>query len=273
MLLYDYHIHTKYSFDGDASATPRAICEAAIAKGLTSIAITDHFEANSQAEGLYAPYDAKAAYSDIMQAKEDFKDKIHVSYGIEIGQASQYPDIANDFLRKYPVEFVLASLHNLKGKPDFYFMDFKSMPEDEIISLCAEYFTEMKDMICALDRVDSLAHITYPCRYISQAGKTVDMSAFYDKISDIFRIMVANNIALEVNTSTYTKGLGFCMPDREIVYLYKECGGELVTVGSDAHSPSLIGSSSEYAEHILRECGIKNILVYSNGKKEQRKIN
>ncbi len=267
MFYCDYHIHTKYSFDGDASASAESICAEAVNKGLTHIAITDHFEANSSAEGLYSPYDASSAYEDIITAKEKYLGRLDVTYGMEIGQANQYSDIANGILREFPVEFVLASLHNLKGMQDFYFMDFSAMPEDEIYSLYKKYLSEVSEIIRALDKIDAIGHITYPHRYIAGAGIHFDLSRFCDDFELIFAEMIKRNIALEINSSTYTKGLGFCMPERTVLSLYRECGGELITIGSDAHSPNAVGSSYDIAVALARECGFTSALVLDGGKK------
>lgn len=272
MFLCDYHIHSKYSFDGDPSATPSAICEAAINNGLTNIAITDHLEANSEREGLYSPYDAKAAYEDIMQVKEHFGKKLNITYGVEIGQANQYPDVANSFLSEFPVEFVLASLHNLRGMQDFYFMDFSIISEDEIRKLYFSYLDEVLEIINSIDRVDSIGHITYPHRYIAQAGKVFDPLCFSDKLSEVFGLMISKDIALEINSSTHAKGLGFTMPQADILSLYRECGGRLITLGSDAHSPFAIGASIPYAAQLAKSVGFDSALVIRNGQKELIKL-
>lgn len=272
MAFCDYHIHTCYSFDGDRSATPEAICKAAIERGLTDIAITDHFEVNAIPEGIDTPYDADAAFESVMQVKEIYGKRLNITYGIELGQASQYPDIANDFLRKYPVEFVLASLHNLRGKPDFYYMDFSTIDEDETSSLYRAYLSELLEMIDALDKIDAIGHITYPFRYIARAGKVVDASQFYDGLADIFSVLVKKDVALELNVSTYAKGYGFTMPTPDILSLYRECGGRLITLGTDAHSPSAVGIAIPYAAELAKSVGFDSALVIRGGQKELIKL-
>lgn len=273
MFYCDYHIHTKYSFDGAPEATVEGICESAIQKGISHIAFTDHFEANAGAQGLYSPYDVKSAYGDIMQAKEKYRGKLDITYGLEIGQANQYPDVANAILRDYPVEFVLASLHNLRGKEDFYFMDFKSMGIGAAYSLYGEYLREIHEIISSLDKITSIGHITYPHRYMAQAGMDFDFSRFYGELSDIFKIMEKKDIALEINTSTYAKGLGFCMPDCDILSLYRDCGGRLITVGSDAHSPKNLCAGYEYGVECAKKSGFDSVLIMHNGQKDIRRFN
>lgn len=272
MFFCDYHIHSAYSFDGDPSATPTAICEEAINRGFTDIAITDHLEANSDVEGLYPPYQAKAAFDAIMQAKELFGKKLNITYGIEIGQANQYPDVANGFISEFPVEFVLCSVHSLRGMQDFFFLDYPAMPEGEIQRLYFAYLDEVIEIINSTSRVDSIAHITYPHRYIAQAGLTFDASCFADKLSEVFGLMISKEIALEINSSTHAKGLGFTMPTADILSIYRECGGRLITLGSDAHTVSAMGGSIPYAVELAKSVGLDSALVVRNSQKELIKL-
>ncbi len=272
MFFCDYHIHSAYSFDGDPSATPIAICEEAIRKGITDIAITDHLEANSDAEGLYPPYNAKAAFDAIIHAKELYSKKLNIAYGIEIGQANQYPDVANGLIAEFPFEFVLASVHSLRGMQDFYYLDYPSMTEEEIKRLYFAYLDEVIENINTLNKVSSIAHITYPHRYIAQAGLTFDASPFADKLAEVFSVMISKEIALEINSSTHAKGLGFTMPSKEILSIYRECGGRLITLGSDAHSVSAMGGSVPYAAELVKSLGFDSAMVIRNSQKELIKL-
>ena len=268
----DYHTHTKYSFDGDAIASVYAMCESAILRGITDIAFTDHFEANSLAEGLYSPYDAESAKNDIMAAKEKYKDRLYVTYGIEIGQANQYPLCAEEFLQIYQPEFVIGSLHNLSAEPDFYYMDFTSMSDEQINCKYGLYLDEVSQMLDSITKIDTVGHITYPQRYAAGANKSIDFSLFCEKFEAILKKMISKDVALEMNSSTYFKGLGFSMPDKEILSLYKSCGGKLITLGSDAHSPACVGGGTEYSASLLREFGFDSVVVVRNSQKELIKI-
>ena len=88
----------------------------------------------------------------------------------------------------------------------------------------------------------------------------------------VLKKMISKDIALEVNVSTLWKGLGFAMPDREFLSLYKECGGRLITVGTDSHSPEHIGECVDEGFSLLRSVGLNDILVVRDGKKTVIKI-
>ena len=95
MFLCDYHTHTRFSFDGDPAATHDAMCRRALEVGLQSIAFTDHCDINGEVERLYDfPFDPDGSWNAMMEVKEKYKGRLNVVCGIELGNATQYPDRA-----------------------------------------------------------------------------------------------------------------------------------------------------------------------------------
>ena len=276
MFKCDYHTHTRFSFDGAKNSSPESLCEAAIARGVTDLAITDHFECNWRAEVAFPPYDADRAYEEIMAAKEKYKGKVNLTYGIEIGQANQYPEEAKALLLSHDYEFVIGSIHNLRGALDFHYWDFKRIFEDmspAYIGYCFErYINELCEVVDTLDKIDTVAHLTYLQRYCAMSGNEYDFMAHADKMAVLFEKIAKRDIALEVNVSTLWKGFGFPMPQKEILSLYRDCGGRLITVGTDSHSPEHIGECVDRAFDNLREIGLRDILVIRNGEKHIERI-
>ncbi|MGM9644348.1 MAG: histidinol-phosphatase HisJ family protein [Eubacteriales bacterium] len=273
MFKCDYHTHTFFSCDGDKTSSPEALCEAAISRGITDLAITDHFEANWRAENLSPPYPAKEAFDAVMSSKQKYNGKINLTYGIEIGQANQYPEEVDKLLKEFNFEFVIASIHNLRGSPDFYYYDFSKIDSEEyMFNLFERNIAELSEVLDVLKCVDTLAHLTYMGRYLSLAGRTYNFMKHKDSLEKLFGKIISRDIALEVNLSTLWKGLGFTMPDTQILSLYRDCGGRLVTVGTDSHSPEHIGECVDEIFPILKSIGLDNILVVRNGEKNVIKI-
>ena len=276
MFKCDYHTHTRFSFDGAKNSSPESLCEAAIARGVTDLAITDHFECNWRAEVSFPPYDADRAYEEIMAAKEKYKGKVNLTYGIEIGQANQYPEEAKALLLSHDYEFVIGSIHNLRGALDFHYWDFKRIFEDmspAYIGYCFErYINELCEVVDTLDKIDTVAHLTYLQRYCAMSGNEYDFMAHADKMAVLFEKIAKRDIALEVNVSTLWKGFGIPMPQKEILSLSRDCGGRLITVGTDSHSREHIGECVDQAFDSLREIGLRDILVIRNGEKHIERI-
>ena len=276
MYLCDMHMHSRFSFDAQQDFSADAVCRAAIEKGISDIAITDHFEANykTSLDKLLVDsiYDHKSAYAEIMEAKQKYKDKLNLIYGIEIGQANQAKDEAISLLQAHDYEFVIGALHSLKGMRDFYFMDLSDVPDEQIGKWLNSYFDELCEIIDVMPRIDTVAHITYIIRYLAFAKRTFDVKPYFDKISQFFNKIIKKDVAIEVNTSTLWKGLGFSMPDADVLKLYRECGGRLITVGSDSHGPENLAGCVPQAFDILKSCGFYHVLTVRNGQKELIKI-
>ena len=76
----------------------------------------------------------------------------------------------------------------------------------------------------------------------------------------------------EVNTGSLYKGFDFPHPHTIILKLYKDLGGEIITIGSDAHKPQYLGYGFDKAEAILKQCGFDSYTVFHGGKPQQLKF-
>ncbi len=113
----------------------------------------------------------------------------------------------------------------------------------------------MLDYIKAVEDFDALGHLDYIVRYGKEQQKFYSYRQFADEIDEILKYLIANGKALELNMAGMKYGLGFAHPHPDILKRYKELGGEMVTVGSDAHRPEHIAYAYEKAGEILKECG------------------
>lgn len=269
MFLADYHTHTRYSFD--STEDPNALCEKAIEKGLNSIAITDHFDCDFDEFEYPIVFDTQKRKAEICELKERYKGNLDVIYGIELGQPHSRPEIAKKLLSEGDFEFVIGSLHNLKKLPDFYYLDYTKIKGNILDVMFKRSLVELCE-VASFGGIDTLAHITYPHRYVRAAGNDIDFKKFYNEFDNLFGILIKNDISLEINTSTFWKGYGFSMPSEELIKLYYESGGRLITVGSDAHSAENVGGCIADTYSMLKRIGFKNITVVKNGKKTLEKI-
>ena len=264
MYYCDSHLHTHFSFDGAPEATVNAVCLAAIARGLSEITVTDHCDINGEVEGIYAPYRMEAARDAVMDARAHYAGRLQINWGVELGQPHQYPEAAKALIDAGGFDFVLGSLHNLTGVPDFWFLRYEEMSEVLLHQLFARALQEMVEVV-RFPGVHALAHLTYPLRYAAMAGRKVDLAEHIPAIRALFAEMIARGIALEVNYSTLRAGLGFAMPDEPILRLWREMGGERITLGSDAHRPADLAGGLDEALALLQRCGFHQIVTYRGG--------
>ncbi len=259
----DSHIHTHLSFDGDPTATVDAVCRAAIARGLDEITVTDHCDINNQVVGVNF-YDRERGRAEVFAAKERYAGRLIVNWGVELGQANQFPAAAAAMLDGGEYDFVLGSLHNLTARDDFSCMDFKAVPDGELHALFAQAIEEAGQVI-RFPGVQALAHLTYPLRYYARAGREFDLTPHLGAIEALFAEMRARGIDLEVNYSTLRTGAGFAMPDADVLALWVATGGDRVTLGSDAHRPDDVAGGFELALALLSRVGIKKTVTYRAG--------
>ncbi|MDR0314678.1 MAG: histidinol-phosphatase HisJ family protein [Oscillospiraceae bacterium] len=257
--LLDMHTHTDNSPDGKAAIMH--MCECAQSLGLRAIAFTDHCEVDDYAGNKDSAKCVKQAYFEAKKAQNVYRGRLIVSVGVELGQPNFDVQTAQSILTEYDYDIVLASLHNLRDRPDFYFMDYNNESVHDILE---EYFKEIIK-ITKWGNFDSLAHLTYPLRYITGKFKIkVDLNKYTHYTDEILKILAYSGKALELNTSGLRQPISDTMPPKSIIKRFKELGGEFVTIGSDAHEVKDIGSGLDTAMQMLKDNGFNYTTLYQS---------
>ncbi|MDE5583937.1 MAG: histidinol-phosphatase HisJ family protein [Ruminococcus sp.] len=275
MNIIDCHTHTQFSMDSEADIN--SCIEKAVTLGLSAYAITDHCECNAwytkehymSTENMdYFNYSAdfEKSVSAVTELKEKYSKKINLICGVELGQATQEKEIAEMVNRDRRLDFIIGSLHQLKGEKDFYYIDYDNMTMEEIYNLLERYFTEVYEM-CRLGCLDVLGHITYCLRYMKCRNNiTPDISRFDDIIAETFRTLANNGKGIEINTSGIRQGFGDCFPSLKYVRLFKELGGEILSVGSDSHTPEDIGKNISEGIITAKNAGFSRLCYFMERK-------
>lgn len=252
----DMHIHTANSYDGSHSAI--RMCEMAMKKNLRSLTFTDHCEVDIYEKGNFE-IAMTHAFVEVAKAKSAFMGTLLINNGIELGQPVYDKEKAEHILNKFEYDQVIGSVHNLRNRPDFYFIDYSEVDVD---SLLDEYFYEIFELV-KWDKFDTLAHLTYPLRYIvGQHNIQIDLNKFSPKIDEILKLLAKNEKALEINTSGLRQPLGKTMPDEDIIKRFKQLGGEIITIGSDAHNENDVGAGIEEGMALAKKCGFNEIALF-----------
>lgn len=266
MFLADYHIHSKYSFDGHEEIA--AICEEAILRGMQEIAITDHYDFFTD-QSYRRPPDCAGLFDEIARNQERYRDRLIVRAGIEIGQPQAAPAEYEQFLADYPLDFIIGSIHNLEDAYDVGEYDFRKVQIKELYPVYLEALMKMT----AEHDFDVCGHITYPMRYVSeQFGEYPDTSAYLEQIRELYRSLIERGKGIEVNASGFFQRMQCAMPDLALVKLYRECGGEIITVGCDAHYLKHVGCSIKLGQNLLKEAGFSYVTTFAQRKPAFHKI-
>ena len=266
MILCDFHTHSDNSFDAENSVDE--MCRAAIERGLSAIAVTDHCEApyiNCGENCEFGSFDRQIPKSvkDTLEAREKYKGKLKVICGIELGEPMHDTAQTKHALEYADFDFILASVHNLRNRDDFYYMDYSKVDVHEILK---EYFYELAET-ASFEHFDSLSHLTYPLRYIfERTGAFPDLSQHIAQIEEIYKILIKNNKALEINVSGLFQPIKTTLPHQELINLFHDMGGKYVTVGTDAHNKSSVGVGIEKGIEAAKIAGFMHYTVYEKHK-------
>ncbi len=258
-MLPDLHMHTCYSHDGAPHSTVDALCQRAIELGLPAIAITDHFDINRELAATNVrtlPRDL--IYRDVLAAREKYGDRLLVLHGVELGQAIAHPERSVELIGELPYDIVLGSLHSIPGTKGFSHIDFTCVPKESYNAYFAGVLDHTLELL-DLGIIHVVAHLTYIHRYLHKVGKTLDFPRFADGMTALFKKMISLGVALEINTSTADDGI--TMPTREILLLYRDCGGRLLTIGSDAHKPENMAKGFAKTKEMIASCGYTSLDV------------
>ena len=255
---FDQHIHTSLSYDAKPGNPHSLVIETAIAKCLAGIAITDHLDPLWPDENEPSVLDLPASESALTEAESDYAGRISFAKGIELGlMPGEALEICQNAVSGYPYDFVIGSVHCSPEAP----VDAPPFLEGrELKDIIEEYYTLILDSIHEYKNYDVLGHLNCIDRY-TEAYAPEEMYMPY--ADEILKIAVRDGKGLEYNTSTFRYNMGERgTPTLPILKRFKELGGEIVTLGSDAHVNTDIGSGIEKGEEVLLATGFRYIAVF-----------
>ncbi len=262
MYLADYHTHSRISPDASASMTEMA--EAAVAAGLDEICFTDHVEPIEWGTVRLrrTPYDWDALTAEFAAAQQAMDGRITLRLGVELGDAPWSFTTAEDLMTHAPqLDFVIGSVHMLSSHfegQDLYF--FAPGTTARAREGMADYLAQV-NRLARWGKFDVLGHLTLPLRYLNEnRGFSLTFDGFEREIGDIFQLLVSQNRGIELNTN---RG-GMPLPDEKWLQLYRECGGEIITLGTDAHSPKHVGCAIRERQALLKQCGFHAFCTFEN---------
>lgn len=266
--LFDYHIHSTHSSDGHN--TIFEICNEAVRKGLREIAVTDHFEP-TPGNADYSTYKPYSYWIELALAREVFKGKLKIKLGIELGQPHHFLDSSNAIVKQIPYDYVIGSAHKLQSGVDFSEIAYENYALSEITQI---YLKEIKELVANAD-FDCVGHMDLIKRYCkafysekSIHHEKVTLDVQHELLTETLKLIIQKGKGIEINTSGLRQSSQETMPGFDVLKLYKDLGGEILTIGSDAHFAAHVGEGISYAIELARFSGFKYLTVFENRKPE-----
>jgi histidinol-phosphatase (PHP family) len=256
----DYHIHTNFSIDSNAEMM--AACEAATSRGLSEIAFTDHAD--------FGPDDTPGCFptikylAEIEHCRTVYGDRLTIRAGVEMGEPHIFVQEAAAVLDAGDFDFVLGSAHYADGMQAAWHAAFFEQPLRQAYEA---YFRQVVGLAAEGD-FDVLGHLDLVKRDARKFGKVYDGPEPYaDMIRTALRSIVERGKGIEINTSPLRKGQSEPCPTLEILRWYRELGGEILTIGSDAHRPEDVASNFDVALEMAKAAGFTRLATF-----EQRQL-
>lgn len=254
MIQCDYHMHTEFSTDSEA--TVKSMLDASVERGLRSVCITDHLDLDYPEDEELGPdpfqFDLGKYFETLTQIREEYREKLDVRIGVELGLQPHLGKIYGKLVKEYPFDFVIGSLHLIHGMDPYYGKIFEGKTDREVYR---EAFRETLTCLEGVSSFDVLGHLDYVVRYGRNKAREYTYREFSDEIDAILKKVISEGKGLEMNMGGVKYGLGFANPHPDVLKRYRELGGEIVTVGADAHRPEHVAYDFEEAGDILKSCG------------------
>ena len=264
-MLPDYHLHSKFS--SDSTEEPENVIKKSIELGMKSICFTDHMDygypVRKEEPDLTFCLDIKEYTKKLSALKKKYNSKIDVLIGIELGIMPNIADKNREIISSYPFDYVIASTHQIEGK-DPYFKEF--WEGRDINKILIQYFEEMLACVEEFDDYDCLGHMDYIARYIPDKSYIFNPENYKTIIDTILKTIIKKGKGIEINTAGYRYNMGRTNPGTDILMRYKNLGGKIITIGSDAHKAADVGTAFDKVSSILGKCGFTAYYTYKNRK-------
>lgn len=238
--MFDFHMHSRVSFDGHDSGLDMAL--AAREKGLKEICFTDHIDYTPEMDMVLDPECYDREYDGLELPG------LRICRGVEYGLTPDNREQMRVDLARREYDFVLGSVHLVDGVDVYLLPYWQGRTVEEAVRLHLE---ETLRAVTVHTDYDVLGHLTF----ISKARgnpehKLLRYGEYREIIDEILSQLVRHDKGLEVNTSGIDR-CGGSLPTMDIVRRFKELGGQIVTVGSDAHDTARVGQyTGEMAEQV-----------------------
>ena len=257
-ILADYHMHCRFS--PDSRGAPEEMCAAAVKAGLVEIAVTDHFEFFPPGKFADKPYtiaNMREQQQALEYCREKFAGRLTIRNGIEVGQPQCSPDAAEELMREVDFDYVIGSVHKMNGL-DLGLTEY----QDGNIPALVRQNLEMLRVLAETGDFDCMGHLDIIKRYAANQGKRVDLMDWKEEVEPILRTLIRRGKGLEVNTSGLRQSAKETLPSVTVLRFYRELGGEILTIGSDAHRPEDVGAGFTEALKAAKAAGFRQIAMY-----------
>lgn len=267
----DTHVHSKVSHDGISYMDEHM--KYAKENGVKEITFTEHYDDYSGVETNLKTLAIDYYRNVYLENKND--NLVKTNFGIEIGLRPESHELISNMVGNNNFDFIIGSSHITCGKDMAYDKSFfeNYTPHQAVMNYLNEVLTNVR---MYTNEFDVYGHIDYVIRYVikyyGNVINKINYDEFRDILDEILLVIINKDKGIEINTSGIRYGLNSVHPNIEILKRYKELGGKIITIGSDAHRVEDLASHFDIAIDLLEQSGFEEIAVYYNRKPDFIKI-
>ena len=263
--LTDYHCHTHISRDSQTPYYDMVMAE--YDAGVRRLCVTDHCDTVDWRTLEFNPDCRNVARKELEAYEADidrFPADLELRMGMELAELLFHPELADELASAPWLDFVLGSYHITREYGDYH---EQSYADPAFCDTLWDIYLRDIQQVADMNYFDVLAHIGYFRRYAwnqgFDTGLTLDKHG--DRIEHLLQTIIRNGKGIEINCSGLRDGCG-PFPSEEILRLYKSLGGEIITIGSDAHNPSHAAKCLDQGQQLLSACGFRYIATFTKRK-------
>lgn len=260
----DFHLHSDFS--GDSTTPMEHMIQQGIKNGMQFLCMTEHMDRDYPTEDeTDFNLDTDRYFAGYHKFQKQYGSRIDLRFGVELGLQPHLVDFHREYARTYPFDFIIGSSHVAHGKDPYYPSFYEGRTEDEAY---LDYFLSILENLRTEPDIDVYGHIDYVVRYGPNKNNYYSYRKFSDVLDQILTTLIDQGIGIECNTGGIKYGLGHPNPCEEILTRYCKLGGEILTIGSDAHTPEHIGYAFDQIPELLKSCGFSYYTIFKNRKPE-----
>lgn len=262
-MFYDYHTHTQFS--GDSNTPVRSMLDRAVSLGLKEICITDHIDYDYPNDPNLFTFDIEEYFSMLSSLQKEYQSTLSIRIGMEYGLTPELGERLKTLATSYPFDFIIGSSHVVDRVDPYYPIYWEGKTEEAGI---LRYFESILENLDFCSDFDVYGHIDYIIRYMPSGKKSYSYELYQEIIEKCLRRLISMGKGIEINTAGFKYGLNAPNPRMEIIQRYRELGGEIITIGSDAHKPEHLAFAFEHIPEILKQCNFRYFTVFRKRKPE-----
>lgn len=254
--MIDYHVHS--SISGDCDVPMADMAAAAIKAGVRELCFTEHIDIELPNDIDFS-LDFARYRAEFAGVKAQFPE-MNIRMGVEAGLDMRHLDEICALIGD--VDYVVGSQHIVNGTDPYNRPVWESCTQRELYDA---YIAEVLQCMSACDFYDVLGHLGYIAKFCPYEDRLFRYSDYTDAVDMVLRRLVERGKGLEVNTN----GLYMTpdtMPEKPIIARFFELGGEIVTIGSDAHYERVVGHAVTETLQTLKSIGFQYVCAFDERK-------